>query len=126
MAGPGTGLDRQGVAHKATVIDQALARHGAEELTPLEALRIFGGLEIAALTGAYLGCAQAGIPILLDGFISSVAALVAGKIQAECNQQLILAHLSAEPGHMAVVEALGINPLLDLGMRLGEASGAAL
>ena len=124
LAGPGTGLDASGVSHKAQVIDQALARQRTAD--PLEALQRLGGFEIAALTGAYLHCGQLGIPALVDGFITTVAALVALRLQPRLASWLFYAHRSAEPGHRRVLAAIGAEPLLDLGMRLGEGSGAAV
>ncbi len=126
LTGPGTGLDRRGVAHKASVIQRALDRHADALASPLETLRRLGGFEIAALTGAYLACGHMGVPILVDGFISSVAALVATRLQPDTDQWLLYSHASAEPGHAAVLAALQAQPLLDLGMRLGEGSGAAI
>lgn len=126
LAGPGTGLDAAGVQRKAQVIDQALALHRAHCEVPLEALRRLGGFELVALAGAYLACAQHGIPVLVDGFICSVAALCAVRLNPACRPWLLFAHRSAEPGHLAVLEALGAEPLLDLGLRLGEGSGAAV
>ena len=135
LAGPGTGLDSSGVEHKAQVIEQALELHG---LLPLpsdddidgdgafEILRCVGGFEIAALTGAYLCAAQNGVPVLVDGFITSVAALVAVHINPGVRDWLLFAHTSAEPGHQRVLDALDAKPLLQLGMRLGEGSGAAV
>lgn len=125
LAGPGTGLDAQGVSHKAQVINQALALHRPHIDSPLEALRRVGGFELAALTGSYLACAELGIPVLVDGFIASAAALVAVRHQPAVVDWLFLAHASAEPGHQHIVTALGQSPLLDLGLRLGEGSGAA-
>lgn len=125
LTGPGTGLDEAGVKHKAAVIDAALALHRPALHTPLDILRCVGGFEIAALCGAYLSCAQQGVPCLVDGFIATSAALLAVQIQPGCRQWLFMAHRSAEPGHRQMVEAIGIEPLLDLGMRLGEGSGAA-
>lgn len=133
LAGPGTGLDNKGVAHKAAVIERALALHGfasadaAKQVgnNALECLQRVGGFEIAALTGAYLAAAQNGMPVLVDGFISSVAALVAVRFNPKVNDWLLFAHASAEPGHRRVLEALHAQPLLNLGMRLGEGSGAA-
>ncbi len=126
LVGPGTGLDRAGVAHKGAVVARALALHGAALSDPLGALARVGGFEIAALAGAYCACAQSGLPVLVDGFISSVAALAATRLCDGAGQWMLLAHASAEPGHRLVVEALGDQPLLDLGMRLGEGSGAAV
>jgi len=125
LAGPGTGLDPEGVAHKARVIRDALVRTGRLQRQPLEALRRLGGFEMAALSGAYLRAAQQGLPVLVDGFISSVAALVSIRHLPAAADWLIYSHRSAEPGHGAVLTALSADPRLDLGMRLGEGSGAA-
>lgn len=126
LAGPGTGLDAQGVQHKAAVIARALALHYAHLTTPLEILRHLGGFEIAALTGAYLTCAQLGLPVLVDGYITTVAALLAVRMQPDVADWLIYSHRSAEPGHQLLLQALNTETLLELGMRLGEGSGAAI
>ncbi len=125
LAGPGTGLDQAGVARKAAVLERALAAHRAHLDNPIECLRRVGGFEIAALAGAYLSCAQLGLPALVDGFIATAAALVAVRVQPSCADWLFYGHGSAEPGHARVLAALEAQPLLALGMRLGEASGAA-
>jgi len=126
LVGPGTGLDLVGVRHKVQVIQDAVRLHAEYCVAPLEALRRLGGFEIAALAGAYIRCAQLGIAVLVDGFICSAAALCAVRLNPAARPWLIFAHRSAEPGHLAVLEALGAVPLLDLGLRLGEGSGAAL
>ncbi|SDO44080.1 nicotinate-nucleotide--dimethylbenzimidazole phosphoribosyltransferase [Ectopseudomonas guguanensis] len=126
LAGPGTGLDSAGVAHKARVIDAALTLHRTRIDGPLQALIHLGGFEIAALVGAYLAAAQQGIAVLVDGFICSVAALLAVHLNPGCRDWLLFAHHGAEPGHVRVLQALGAEPLLELGLRLGEGSGAAL
>lgn len=126
LVGPGTGLDAQGVAHKAAIIERALQLHAAALVDPLAVLQHLGGFEIAALAGAYLGCAQQGVPALVDGFICSVSALCAVRLNPQCRAWLLFAHCGAEPGHHLVLEALQAEPLLDLGLRLGEGSGAAL
>jgi len=126
LVGPGTGLDAGGVARKLEVIERAVHLHAEHCSGPLEALRRLGGFEVAALVGAYLGCAQLGIAVLVDGFICTAAALCAVRLNPACRPWLIFAHRSAEPGHLALLEALGAEPLLDLGLRLGEGSGAAL
>jgi len=125
LVGAGTGLDAQGIAHKAEVISRALARHEGDH-APLEWLRRVGGFEIAALSGACIAAAQAGMPVLVDGFIVSVAALAAVRMQPGVRDWLLFSHRSQENGHGAVLDALSADPLLDLGLRLGEASGAAL
>ena len=126
MAGPGTGLDASGVSHKAQVIERALELHANALIGPAAVLRILGGFEIAALAGSYIRCAQAGIPVLVDGFISTSAALCATRICSGCEDWLMYSHASAEPGHAGMLKALEAEPLLDLGMRLGEGSGAAV
>lgn len=125
LTGAGTGLDADGIRHKSDVIAHAVAFHRAFALDPLESLRRLGGFEIAALAGAYIAAAQAGIAVLVDGFISSVAALAAVHLNPGCRDWLLFAHCSAERGHRRVLEALQAKPLLDLGLRLGEGSGAA-
>ncbi len=124
LAGPGTGLDAAGVGRKAQAIERALARHRGDR--PLDALQRLGGFEIAALAGAYLRCGQLGVPVLVDGFITTVAALAAVRLQPELAAWLFYAHRSAEPGHRQLLDALGVEPLLALDMRLGEGSGAAV
>lgn len=126
ITGPGTGLDSAGVAHKVSIIQQALDLHDSHTASPLEALRCMGGFEIAALAGAYIACAQIGLPVLVDGFITSSAALVAARLRPGVENWLLYSHTSAEPGHRTILDALGAEPLLDLGMRLGEGSGAAV
>ncbi|EJM91331.1 nicotinate-nucleotide--dimethylbenzimidazole phosphoribosyltransferase [Pseudomonas sp. GM74] len=126
LTGPGTGLNAEGVSHKAQVIERALALHGAQRDDALQTLFNLGGFEIAALVGGYIACAQEGVAVLVDGFICSVAALVAVRLNPECRQWLLFGHRGAEPGHRHVLETLKAQPLLDLGLRLGEGSGAAL
>jgi len=126
LAGPGTGLDKKGVSHKASVIEQALKKHHAASLNSLEVLRFFGGFEIAALTGSYILAAQQGLPVIIDGFIATAAALAAVKIKPGCDAWFIYAHQSHEPGHRIILEALNAEPLVNMNMRLGEASGAAV
>ncbi|WP_417512691.1 nicotinate-nucleotide--dimethylbenzimidazole phosphoribosyltransferase [Marinobacter sp.] len=128
LTGPGTGLDLAGVRHKAEVIILAIQRHDNDDdgQDAIAVLKAFGGFEIAALAGAIAGCAARSIPVLIDGYIASVAALVAVSQQPGIHPWLLFAHRSAEPGHQAVLDALNAEPLLDLGMRLGEGSGAAV
>lgn len=126
LAGPGTGLDAKGVRHKAAVLERALALHGAHFEDPAEVLRRLGGFEMAALAGAYGACANLGVAVLVDGFISTVAALVAERLEPGVRDWLLFSHASAEPGHRLVLDALDAKPLLDLDMRLGEGSGAAV
>lgn len=130
LVGAGTGLDEERIAHKRRVIEVALALHRpsiADSATPvLEALRRLGGLEIAALTGAMITAGQYGIAVLVDGFIVSVAALVALRINPAARAWMLFSHRSAERGHAQVLRALEAEPLLQLDLRLGEGSGAAL
>lgn len=125
LAGPGTGLDEAGVRRKRTVIDAALRLHGHHLAEPLAALRRVGGLEIAGLTGAFIAAAQGRIPVLVDGFIATVAALTAVRLNPGVRDWLLFGHRSAEPGHARLLQALDAEGLLDLEMRLGEGTGAA-
>ena len=125
-AGRGTGLDDAGLARKAAAIDRALALHGAALADPLQAARRVGGFELAALLGAVLAARQRGIPVLLDGFVCTAAAAPLARLHPGGLDHARAAHRSAEAGHRALLSALGLSPLLDLGMRLGEGSGAAL
>ena len=125
VVGPGTGLDQEGVANKVRVINEALARYPGFENQPLELLRCVGGFEIAALTGACIAVAQKGMTLLVDGYIASVAALVAVNVQPDVKPWLLFSHRSAEPGHRYVLASLDAKPLFDFGMRLGEGTGAA-
>jgi nicotinate-nucleotide--dimethylbenzimidazole phosphoribosyltransferase len=126
LVGPGTGLNAAGVAHKIAVVAAALALHVTPDSPPLERLRRLGGFDIAALTGVYLTAAQRGVPMLIDGFIVSAAALTAVRLQPAARDWMLFSHGSAEPGHRRILDALAADPLLDLGLRLGEASGAAM
>ncbi|MCV6627650.1 MAG: nicotinate-nucleotide--dimethylbenzimidazole phosphoribosyltransferase [Cellvibrionaceae bacterium] len=134
LCGCGTGLDERGRQHKLQLIKQALARFAADRKEPtsshqqlaFDALYQLGGFEIAALTGAYISAAQRGISILLDGVISTAAALIAQRINPSIGPWLLASHCSAEPAHQHLLAALGLEPLLQWQMRLGEASGAAL
>lgn len=126
LVGPGTGLNAAGISHKTDVIERALKLHAEQAGDPLQSLFCLGGFEIAALVGAYLACAQEGIAVLVDGFICSVAALVAVRLNPGCRDWLLFGHRGAEPGHRHLLETLQAEPLLELGMRLGEGSGAAL
>ena len=126
--GRGTGLDDAGLEKKRRLLAQAAARAGlpAGGADPLVALAEFGGFEIAMMAGAMLAGAEAGMLLLIDGFIVSAAALVAARLHPALVDYCVFCHRSAEPGHQAVLDALGARPLLDLGLRLGEGTGAAL
>lgn len=126
VTGRGTGLDDDGVRRKAAVIETALALHRPDRSRPLDVLAAVGGLEIAAIVGAILEAAGRRVPVVLDGFITTAAALVAARLAPDLPPRLIASHRSAEPGHRNVLDALGLEPILDLGLRLGEGSGAAL
>lgn len=121
VCGRGTGLDDAGVVRKVETVRRALAANAGRE--PLAAL---GGYEIAFLAGLTLGCAAQRTVVLLDGFITSIAALAAVRLEPRAGEALVAAHLSPEPGHRLVLDELGLEPLLVLGLRLGEGSGAAL
>jgi nicotinate-nucleotide--dimethylbenzimidazole phosphoribosyltransferase len=130
-AGRGSGLDAQGLARKRATIAAALARHGAaadqdHQHETAEVLRRLGGLELAALVGAIHAAHDARVPVLLDGFTVGVAALIAVRLRPACREWLFAGHRSAEPAHARVLLELGLEPLLDLRLRLGEGSGAAL
>jgi nicotinate-nucleotide--dimethylbenzimidazole phosphoribosyltransferase len=126
MTGRGTGLDAAGRDRKVRLIDAAIARHAIAGASPETVLCAVGGLEIAAIAGAIVAAAQARVPVLVDGFIVSVAALAATRLNPSCRPYLVFAHRSAEQGHRRLLEALNARPLLDLDLRLGEGSGAAL
>jgi nicotinate-nucleotide--dimethylbenzimidazole phosphoribosyltransferase len=124
-AGRGTGLDEAGLARKVRVLRDVLARH-ALATAPLAALAAFGGFEIAMMSGAVLQAALERRVIVVDGFIASSAVLVASRLQPEVLSRCIFAHCSDEAGHALMLRALDAQPLLTLGLRLGEGSGAAL
>ncbi len=124
--GPGTGLDGAGVRRKADVVRRAVALHRARSSDPLELLRRLGGRELAAMAGAILSARHNRVPVLIDGYVATAAAAVLHRMDASALDHCLAAHCSAEPAHRALMRRLGMSPLLDLGMRLGEASGAAL
>lgn len=126
VTGRGTGLDENSRLHKAGVIDQALKRHQPLLGDPLKILQCVGGYEIAAMTGAILGAARWELPIVIDGWIVSAAALAAVEWNAKSLEYLFFAHESGEQGHRTLLERFDARPILGLSMRLGEASGAAL
>jgi nicotinate-nucleotide--dimethylbenzimidazole phosphoribosyltransferase len=125
-AGRGTGVDEQGLARKRAVIDAALARHAAVLGDPLRVAASFGGRELAAILGAALAARRQGIPVLLDGFVSTAAAAPLTKLHRDALGHALAGHLSAEAGHHQLLDELRLKPLIDLDMRLGEASGATL
>jgi nicotinate-nucleotide--dimethylbenzimidazole phosphoribosyltransferase len=123
-AGRGTGIDDEGLNRKVKTIDAGLVRHGAAD--PLDAARALGGRELAAILGATLAARQRGVPVLLDGFVCTAAAAPLARLAVDGLAHCVAAHVSAEAAHRKLLARLDLPPLLDLGMRLGEASGAAL
>ena len=126
VVGPGTGLDAEGVRHKADVVRRAIELNSPDPNDALDTLAKVGGLEIAGLAGVVIGAASLGIPVVSDGYISGAATLVALRIAPAVRPWVFASHRSAEPGHRVVLEALGVRPVLELDMRLGEGTGAAL
>jgi len=125
-AGRGTGLDDAGLARKREVIDAGLTRHETHHQDPLAASMIFGGRELAAILGATLAARRHRIPVLLDGFVATAAAAPLARLKPGALDHAQVAHCSAEAGHRELCAELGMRPILDLDMRLGEGSGAAL
>jgi nicotinate-nucleotide--dimethylbenzimidazole phosphoribosyltransferase len=131
ITGRGTGLDASAQAHKRQIIEAVLQKHfgamGVDLMRgPLDVLRYVGGLEIAAMTGLVLGAARNGIAVVADGFISTAAAAIAFAIEPRVRGYLFAGHQSEEPGHRVLLEYIGLKPILSLGMRLGEGTGAVL
>lgn len=126
MVGRGTGISDQLLTKKSAVVTRALSRHLPHMKTGFETLRRIGGFEIAALVGAYIRAAQKGIAVLVDGYICTAAAMTAVKINPGVRPWLFFSHCSAEPGHRRLLGKMDAEPLLQLDMRLGEGSGAAL
>lgn len=124
--GPGTGVDAEGIARKTAVVERARAFHADAPIDAFETLRRVGGREIAAIAGAVLRARQLGVPVVLDGFISSAAIAPLAADNLDITAHCIAGHVSAEPGHARLLAGLGLEPLLALGMRLGEGSGAAV
>ncbi len=123
--GRGTGVDDEGIKRKVRVIENAFELHAQNLSDPLSVLQHLGGLEIAGLVGYYISAAQQGIPVLIDGFICTAAALIATQLSPLSRQWMLFSHASDEQGHAAALNALDAKPLLDIGLRLGEGSGAA-
>jgi len=126
VSGRGTGLDDEGVARKAETVRRALTVNAVDPDDSLGALAAVGGFELAVLAGVCLGAAAEGCVVLLDGFVTGAAALVAAGLAPAAADRMVASHLSPEPGHALVLAELGLRPLLDLGLRLGEGSGALL
>jgi nicotinate-nucleotide--dimethylbenzimidazole phosphoribosyltransferase len=125
-AGRGTGVDEEGLARKRAVIDRALVRHAALLHDPLAIAAALGGRELAAILGATLAARRQRIPVLLDGFVCTAAVAPFAKLRADTLAHVQAGHVSAEAGHRMLLDELGLSPLVDLNMRLGEASGAAV
>ncbi len=126
VTGRGTGLDEAGFAHKVGVIERSIAINKPDPADPIDVLSKVGGFEIGGLAGAILCAASHRLPVVLDGFISGAAALIAAELEPRVKPFLIASHLSVEAGHRAILERLGLRPLLELDLRLGEGTGAAL
>lgn len=126
VTGRGTGIDDASHAHKIDVIQRTLDLHRLDSTNAMEVLAKVGGLEIGGLAGLMLGAAEARIPVVLDGFIAGAAALIAVGLQPHCKDYLIASHRSVEQGHQAILDHLGLKPLFDLNLRLGEGTGACL
>jgi nicotinate-nucleotide--dimethylbenzimidazole phosphoribosyltransferase len=126
VTGRGTGVDDAGLDRKVAAIERALAVNAPDPNDALDVLSKVGGLEIAGLAGAILGAAAARVPVVVDGFISGAAALAAAGLAPGVQPYLIASHQSVEIGHQVVLERLGLRPLLDFDLRLGEGTGAAL
>lgn len=124
--GRGTGLNDERLRHKIAVVEQALALNRPDAKDPLDVLAKVGGLEIAGLTGVILGAAAQRCPVVIDGFISSVAALIALRLAPEAAGYMIASHVSQEQGHRQLLKELGLEPMLELEMRLGEGTGGVL
>lgn len=126
LTGPGTGVQGDALSHKQQVLAASVARAQPLVRSPIQALEQVGGLELAAMCGAYIRAAQLGIPVLVDGFIATASALLAVQLNPAVRDWMLFGHRSAEPGHTALLQALQAEPLIQLGMRLGEGSGAAV
>ncbi|NCC25727.1 MAG: nicotinate-nucleotide--dimethylbenzimidazole phosphoribosyltransferase [Deltaproteobacteria bacterium] len=126
LVGPGTGLDRTGLDRKLGVIRRALTVNAPDPGDPLDVLAKVGGFEIGAITGLILAAAARRTPVVVDGFISTAGALTAAALCPACRDFMFAGHVSAEPGHAAMLDHLGLSPILALGMRLGEGTGAVL
>jgi nicotinate-nucleotide--dimethylbenzimidazole phosphoribosyltransferase len=124
--GPGTGVDSEGIKRKAEAVRKAIAFHKSHLADPLEVLRRVGGRELSAMAGAIMAARMERVPVLLDGYVASAAAAVLYAADNTALDHCMAAHCSAEPAHRALLKKIGKEPILDLGMRLGEASGAAM
>ena len=126
ITGRGAGLDDKGLKNKIDIIKRSISLNNPDPSDPIDVLSKVGGFEIAGLVGIILAAASRKIPVVIDGFISSAAALVAFQIEPKVKDYMIAAHKSVEKGHKVILEHIGLKPLLDLELRLGEGTGAAL
>jgi nicotinate-nucleotide--dimethylbenzimidazole phosphoribosyltransferase len=126
VTGRGTGLDDKGLQRKVEMIEKAISLNKPDAKNALDVLTKIGGLEIAGLAGVILGAAANRIPVMIDGYISGAAALIAAGICPQCQDFMIAGHVSVEPGHRILLEYLGLQPLINLNMRLGEGTGGAI
>jgi nicotinate-nucleotide--dimethylbenzimidazole phosphoribosyltransferase len=124
--GRGTGIDNSGLERKQDTVKRAIALNNPDPSDPLEVLSKLGGLEIAGLVGVIIGAAASGCPVVIDGFIASIAALIAARLAPLSREYMIPSHVSHESGHRLLLGQLGLEPLMDLKMRLGEGTGAVL
>jgi nicotinate-nucleotide--dimethylbenzimidazole phosphoribosyltransferase len=126
VVGRGGGVNDRGFMRKIEIIQDAIAREKPDPADPIDVIAKVGGFDIAAMAGAFIGAASAGLPVVIDGFISAVAALCAAKIAPGCEQYMFASHASFEIGYARAIEALGLRPMFDLEMRLGEGSGCPI
>lgn len=124
VVGRGGGLTDEGLKAKLRIVNEAAARVKGQD--PVKIVQEVGGFDIAAMVGAYLGAARYKLPVVIDGYISAVAALAAARIQPKCTNYMFASHKSKEPGYVIAMDALGVKPIFDLGMRLGEGSGCPI
>lgn len=126
LVGKGTGINNGVLDHKKKVIDDAISLLKPDKNDPIDVMSKIGGFEIGALAGLILGAAARRVPVVIDGFISGAAALIAGRISPQSTEYMIASHVSVEPGHRVILDELGLKPMLHMDMRLGEGTGAAL
>jgi len=126
VTGHGTGIDESGLEHKVNVIKEAIALNKPDSSDALDVLAKVGGFEIGGIAGVILGASANRIPVVIDGFISGAGALIAASIAPKSKDSMVASHCSVEKGHRIVLKKLGISPLFDFNMRLGEGTGAAL